>query len=254
VTAHSWLINPHLEAQAFFWRAGKTGVLLIHGFIATTASMRLLGEYLHAREYTVLAPLLPGHGTTPADLNRQRWRDWTNAVARAYHELAAQCEAVFVCGSSMGGVLALYLASEQPVAGVCVYAPAILGSPSRVLVAHTLALFMPYLKNPPAPPGAVGERWSGYAVTPLRAVAQLSELQRATRARLSRIHQPLMVIQGRRDRVIDPRCGAVILAETNAARKELHWMENSGHTLPLDEEWGRVAELTVAFMQRTRGA
>lgn len=246
-----WLVNPQIESQPFFWQAGKTGVLLIHGFLATTASMRLIGEYLHVRNYTVLAPLLPGHGTTPDDLNRRRWRDWTNAVAHAYQELASHCDTSFVCGSSMGGVLALHLASEQSVAGLCLYAPAILGSYSRTLIARVLAPFVPYLKNPLSPPNAVSMRWNGYAVTPLRTVIELNELQRATRARLSRIHAPIMVLQGRHDRVIDPRCGEVILAETNALHKELHWLENSGHALPLDVEWEHVAELTIAFIERT---
>jgi carboxylesterase len=253
VNTNSWLVNPHLESQTFFWHAGKTGVLLIHGFIATTATMRWLGEYLHARDYTVLAPLLPGHGTSPDDLNRQHWQDWTNAVVRAYQELAAQCDAVFVCGSSMGGLLALYLASEQPVTGLCLYAPAIKTPMPRQLVARALAPFSPYLENPPAPPSVISARWNGYGVTPLRAVVELEKLQHETRRRLPRIHQPILVLQGRLDRQIDPHSGEIILAETNAAHKELHWMENSGHSLPLDQDREHVAELTVEFMQRTLG-
>jgi carboxylesterase len=250
VTANSWLVNPHIESQTFSLRAGKTGVLLIHGFIATTATMRWLGEFLHARGYTVLAPLLPGHGTSPNDLNRQRWQDWTSAVTRAYQELAAQCETVFVCGSSMGGVLALYLANEQPVAGLCLYAPAIRASSRRRLMARALAPFVPYLSNPTPPANDVTARWSGYSVTPLHAVVELGKLQRETRRRLSRIHQPIMVMQGRRDGQIDPRSGEMILAETHSSRKELHWLEDSGHTLPLDQDRERVAELTVKFMEQ----
>jgi carboxylesterase len=250
MTPNSALVNSHLDSSTFFWRAGKTGALLIHGFIATTATMRGLGESLHARGYTVLAPLLPGHGTAPADLNRQRWQDWTNAVTLAYHELASQCDLVFVCGSSMGGLLSLYLASEQPVTGLCLYAPAVKTPAPRQLVARALAPFIPYLTNPVSPANDVTARWSGYAVTPLRAVVELGKLQRETRRRLSRLHQPMMILLGRHDRQIDPRSGEIIIAETHAADKELHWLENSGHSLPIDQDRERVAQLTAQFIER----
>jgi len=77
----TFLRNSHLDGDAFFWQAGKMGALLIHGFTATTAEVRLLGEYLHARGYTISAPLLPGHGTSPAEMNRCKWQDWTRAVS-----------------------------------------------------------------------------------------------------------------------------------------------------------------------------
>ena len=80
----SFIRNPQLEGDAFFWQAGKTGALLIHGYTASAAEVRLLGQYLHARGYTISAPLLPGHNTFPADLNRQRWTDWTRAAEQAY--------------------------------------------------------------------------------------------------------------------------------------------------------------------------
>ena len=58
----------------------RIGVLLVHGFTGSPASMRPWGEYLHQRGYTVTVPLLPGHGTTPHDLNRVKWQEWPAKV------------------------------------------------------------------------------------------------------------------------------------------------------------------------------
>ena len=41
----------------------EVGILLVHGFTGSPASMRPWAEYLNQRGYTVKVPLLPGHGT-----------------------------------------------------------------------------------------------------------------------------------------------------------------------------------------------
>jgi carboxylesterase len=244
------LRNPHLEGESFYWPGGATGVLLIHGFTATTAEVRPLGQYLYARGYTVAGPLLPGHRTTPQDLNRCRWQDWAGAVELAYRDMAARCQRVFVGGESMGAVLALYAASEHPeIAGVLAYAPALLTPARRMWLASLLKTFVPYVKKPVHPPRASDERWQGYPVNPLRAAAQLNLLQREARRCLSRIHQPVLVVQGRLDAAIDPRSGEVILRETACTVKELHWLERSAHCVVLDQEWEQAAEWTLQFIE-----
>ena len=62
------LVNPELEGDAFFWKGGDKGILLIHGLTATTAEVRPLAKRFHDEGFTVSAVLLPGHGTTPEEL------------------------------------------------------------------------------------------------------------------------------------------------------------------------------------------
>jgi carboxylesterase len=245
--------NSHLEGDAFFWQGGKTGALLIHGFTATTAEVRLLGKYLHERGYSVSAPLLPGHQTTPQDMNRRRWREWTDAADDAYKQLAAHCERVYVCGESMGALLSLYLASEHPeAAGLVLYSPAlrVANHASTMRLAYLLHRFIPHVKKPIREPSEADARWKGYAVNPVPALVQLNDLQREVRQRLPRIRQPLLVIQGRRDKTIDLRSGEIILQGIASKDRDMLWLEESTHCVVLDKEWERAAELTVEFMQR----
>jgi carboxylesterase len=251
-----YIRNPHLEGNAFFWHAGKTGALLIHGYTASTAEVRPLGEYLHQRGYTISAPLLPGHNTSPDDLNRQRWHDWTDAVERAYQELKAQCERVFVCGESMGGLLALYLASEHPeIAGVVVYSTAlrIANHDATMLRARLLHRFIPHVKKQEREPSDADARWRGYTVNPVPALVQMSKLQDQVRQRLPRIHQPIVVMQGRRDKSIDLQSGEIIMHEIGSTQKEIHWFDNSTHCVILDCEWEHAAEMTWKFIQKAVG-
>ncbi len=248
-------VNPQLPGEPFFWEGGPVGVLLVHGFTATPAEVRLLGEFLHARGFTVAGPLLPGHGTTPQDLNRARWQDWVKAAESSYRQLVARCETVFLGGESMGGLLALYLAAEHPQAvGILVYAPALITGPAFVpYLLPLLAPFVPFLTKPSRPPTPADKRWQGYPVNPLKAVGQFFHLQRLVRRRLPLLRQPVLIVQGRLDEVVHPSVPDQVYSTVKSTLKEVHWMENSHHCVLLDGEWEQAAQATLDFIQRVVG-
>ena len=84
--------HPHLDPAPFFLEGGPVGVLLVHGFTGSPPEMRLIGDHLHQRGFTVSGPLLPGHGTTVEDMNRCRWTDWTDHVEQSLADLQARCK------------------------------------------------------------------------------------------------------------------------------------------------------------------
>jgi carboxylesterase len=248
----SYLQNPHLEGESFTWQASPVGVLLLHGFTATTSEVRPLARLLHEHGYTASGPLLPGFGTTPEDANRTRWEHWVEAATLAYQSLSKDCSSVFVGGESMGGLLALYLASTYPqAAGVLLYAPALkTRSPLLPWIAPLAAPFLStYSKRTRSSP-ITDERWQGYQVYPLAAAVQLFELARRVRARLSTIKQPLLIMQGRLDYSVHPTVPQIIARQTRSEIKEIYWMEKSTHCVILDCELDQVARLTLRFMQR----
>ncbi len=247
---NSALHNPHLPGDSFLWPGGPIGVLLSHGWSATTAEVRLLAQRLHAQGYTVSGPLLPGHGDTPQAMNRCRWQDWTRAVAEAYQRLAVQCERVFVGGESMGALLALYIASQQPeTAGILAYAPALRLPRVTTLKARLVVPFVRTVPKRTLHYDADGQ-WQGYKVNPVAAFLQLIHLQREVRRRLPAIHQPLLIVQGRLDTVIDLSSVGQLYREIGSPVKELHWLEHSGHLAILDHEAEQVTTLTLRFMER----
>ena len=85
------IVNPHLSGESFLWQAGPVGVLLVHGFTATTAEIQPLAETLYSAGYTVSGPLLPGHGSSPEQLNKTKWQEWVQAVEQAYTQLSSIC-------------------------------------------------------------------------------------------------------------------------------------------------------------------
>jgi carboxylesterase len=248
-------VNPHLPGKPFFWEGGPVGVLLVHGFTATPAEVYPLGQYLHARGFTVAGPLLPGHGVTPQEANRTRMQDWVQAVEAAYRQLVARCDTVFLGGESLGGMLALYLASEHPqAAGILTYAPALVTRPAiGSLFLPLLIPFVGMLPKPSRPPNLADARWQGYAVYPLRALAQFFRLQRATCRRLTLIRQPVLIVQGRLDEVVHPGVPDRIYQSVKSTVKQIHWLDQSHHCVLLDGEWEQAAQHTLDFIQQVVG-
>ncbi len=230
------LHNPQLNGEPFFWQAGPVGILLLHGFTATPVEVRSAAERLRNLGYTAAGPLLPGHASEPADLNRARWQDWVAAGEASYQALREQCQQVVIGGESMGAVTALYLATQHPeAAAVLAFAPAV-----RLRLTAWQKLQMRLMANfvEGVPKGRLdaSERWQGYKINPLKGVLQLLALQRALLARLHLIRQPVFVAQGRFDATIAPQAGQIVLDGVSSVVKTLRWYERSSHVILIDQE------------------
>jgi carboxylesterase len=250
MTKSSILRNPELDGAPFYLQAGATGVLLCHGFTATTAEVRLLAETLHQNGYTVAAPLLPGHGTTPQDCNRFTWQDWYTCIEQTYLQLAADCQRVVIGGESTGALLVLYLAVKHPEsAGILCYAPALrlrIGFAKSIL----LSILAPFIASIPKPLSTDNNPWQGYEVQPLKGAVQLTRLQKAIPAVLPQIQQPILIIQGRLDPTVHPESPQIIYDQVSSLIKELDWLEHSTHCVILDRERDLAASLTLNFLNR----
>jgi len=241
-----WMQHPQLNGETIFWPGNSIGFLLIHGFTATTTEVRPIAVFLHDLDYTVSAPLLPGHGTTPQELNKKKWTDWVNCVEEAYQQLQRTCRVIFIGGESMGGLLSLYLASKHSdIAGILLYAPAL-----KVLQlgrAQFLSIFHDFHWKKG---GDQSMPWKGYRVVPLKASRQLFKFQHIIFRALPNIIQPTLIHQGRQDRSLDLRGPTLLLNRLGAKDKTLLWFENSQHCILLDREFDQVASASLAFIQR----
>jgi carboxylesterase len=240
-----YIKNPQLDGDDFFFMGSEKSVLLIHGFTSSTAEVRLLADKFHNEGFTVAGPLLPGHGTHPADLQKATWEMWLEKVKKTYETLMRASKEVYVLGTSMGALLALALASQHPeVKGLMLFAPAI--KVKLLWLSPFLSLFLSYK---PKDIKDDGLPWKGYTVNPYKAAAQLYKLQKHTKKLLPNIHQPLAVFTGGYDKTIAPGSAELILTSVQSEIRTLFHMPESGHTITIDREIDQAFEYLMAFIE-----
>src|SRR5207237_8265420 len=96
-------------ADPFALGDGPDACLLLHGLTGSPAEMRPVGDALAAAGFRAVAPLLPGHGTTPEDLSKTTRADLELAAQSALLSLAG-ARRVFLCRLSVGALLSIRVA------------------------------------------------------------------------------------------------------------------------------------------------
>ena len=240
--------HAELDGKTLFLNGNHIGVLLIHGFTATTVEVRMLADYFSKQGFTVCAPLLPGHGTTPEDLNKRKYIEWIKCVEEAYSELKKACSSVIVGGESMGAVLSLYLAQNHPeIKALLLYSPAIKITSLKYskLFRHLFPIIRKKDYDEIMP-------WQGYTVYPLFAASELLQLQKLVFQDLHKVRQPIVIFHGAYDRTIDPDSSDLIMSSVSSPVKAKYTMMNSGHVILLDNEFPNTAELSLKFLRELK--
>lgn len=256
------------EGVVYCARPGRRGVPLVgvHGFGGDKETWLLMAALMPRARGLALIDL-PGHGASaivPAD--RASIRHHAEAVLRVLDH--AGIERAVVCGNSMGGGVALRLASSWPdrVAGLVLVASIgrdiheggarswVTGDNPLIPREADIERFMALVLERPPP---VGRAVIRYVVTQrARRADQLHELFRGfvladgdagVPRELGEIAQPALVIHGEQDRVIDKSVAHDLVA--SLPRAELVVMRGVGHG-PQLEAPRTTARLVERFARR----
>jgi esterase/lipase len=228
------------------------GVLLVHGLLASPAELRSYGEYLCGRGYTVLGIRLRGHGTSPHDLLRQTFEDWTDSVKTGYDILTAFCPKIFVVGFSTGGALALTLAAGETSAilgAVSAATPIKFNNPALMLIpllhgsnklldwASGSEGVKPFFENVSEHPRV------NYRHVPVRSIYELRRLIQKLEDTAAQIECPVLLLHADRDPVVAPKSSAMLLDWLKVRRKRLEYVSSERHGILMDNPdgvWRRI--------------
>lgn len=238
-----YMVKPHLDGDSFTYNGDDIGFVFVHGFTATTTEVRTLANYFHSLGHTVAAPLLPGHGNHPDELNQTNWQDWYQAVLQSYHEIKPYCKEVWLGGESMGALLCLQMAANIPgIAGLMLFSPALVIR--NLKAAYLLQYFKKYLDKSHK---SDEMDWKGYNVYPLRGTVQLLKLQKEVIRSMPKVTQPTLVVVSKADKTVSLETGEKIIGSISSKHKELIVMEESPHVMLLGQESERIFEHAERF-------
>jgi carboxylesterase len=241
-------------AESFRFDEGPIGILLQHGFTGCPASMRPLGERLAGRGLSVVAPRLPGHGTTWQDLEATTWQDWVGESETALLDLSRRCPTVVAMGLSMGGAIALHLGArhQERLKGVVAVNPVVRRPDLRL--APLARLFTRTVRGIGGDIKRSGVDEIYYDRTPLKAAAQLGRFLRVVWTELPSMRVPLLVFSSVEDHLVKPVNSRLVMRRAGSDHKELIPLTNSYHVATLDYDADLIFQRVLEFATSLAGA
>ena len=227
------------------------GVLLVHGFTGAPPSMRPWGEFLHSKGYTVRVPLLPGHGSTPEDLNDVKWQEWPDKVTKELRELQKSCDTIFLIGLSMGGGTVLNVAesTNDVIKGIILVNPWIHLPGITVEISFLASRFQKMRSSVGGDIKRPGISEFGYDATPMRGVYQALKMLRFTRKNLGAITVPVQLFHSVEDHTLPVSNTEIILAEIGSKDKTRIELVNSYHVATLDYDQELIFQNSLTFIE-----
>src|SRR5437868_4670674 len=249
-------------ADPFALGDGPDACLLLHGLTGSPAEMRPVGDALAAAGFRAVAPLLPGHGTTPEDLSKTTRADLELAAQSALLSLAG-ARRIFLCGLSVGGLLSIGLAARSwtreglpDFSAIALLAAAIDFKGTTWLFAHVIgrlpALALILGKGARDISGEPDQREkidASYTAIPMRWGAELRLLSEEAQKLAPRVHAPALLLHGALDRTVAASGSGRLARMLGSSQVEVRVLPRSGHVLPLDVESAEVCRDIVSFFQ-----
>lgn len=230
---------------------GHIGIVLVHGFTGSPAAMRPWAEFLNARGYSVRVPLLPGHGTKPADLNEVQWPAWPAKVTAEIRELEKHCSQIFVAGLSMGGGTTLHVAAElgEQISGIILVNPMIHVrgiSPSLAFAISRVVKFGRSVGNDIKRKGVTEY---SYDKLPYRGIYQLLTMLKMTRAALPSVKTPLQLFHSVDDHTLPVSNTEIVMREIGSTNKSRIELLNSFHVATIDHDSELIFANSLTFIE-----
>ena len=230
---------------------GHIGVVLVHGFTGSPAAMRPWAEFLNARGYSVRVPLLPGHGTKPADLNKVEWPEWPAKVKAEIVELQKHCSQIFVTGLSMGGGTTLNVAADlgDQLSGIILVNPMIHVRGVSPALAFAISRVVKFGKSVGNDIKRNGVTEYSYDKLPYRGIYQLLTMLKLTRAALPTVKLPMQLFHSVDDHTLPVSNTEIIMREIGSSNKSRIELLNSFHVATIDYDSEVIFSNSLTFIE-----
>jgi len=241
--------------------SAEGAVLLVNGFLGTPNNFADLPERIANADWRVRTMLLPGHGTSPRDLDRTSALELVQAVEDEAAELKEQYGRVVLLGHSMGGAICTIVAAEQQVDGLILAAPYfsvtyhwyyglepetwtdILGFANLWLYKGQRLVQVRREE--------VRSKIQSYQWVSIRSLQTLTEIGReaSAPATLGQVVCPVLLVHANGDRAASPNAAKRAVELMGTKSKRSVWLENSNHIVFWDNDREQATKEVLGFLK-----
>ncbi len=234
----------------------KTGILVCHGYKSAPREIHDLAKFINGFGFRVYGPRLKGHGTAPINMKDVSWQEWYDSLQRGYAALRNCCAKVVIVGFSTGGLLGLLSCANKKtnVAGIVSINSALKLLDIRTRFVPGINIWnemleklninkskMEFVDDQPENPQI------NYSRNYLKAVEQLGKLMEECDENLKNISTPALVIQAKRDPVVNPNSGKIIFGKIKSENKFLFEPDLSNHCIFSGENKEEIFDMIKTF-------
>ena len=240
-------------SQPLFHKGSEVGCITLHGIGGTPANIRVVADALIAQGYTVISPMIPGHGETVRAQNASTGAQWLEGIRAAYKRLKDEgCTQVYALGLSLGGILCGLLAEEEHLHGLVLLCTPI--KMKRYLrTARALSPIIPVVGYPESRGGKpawgdnlYAQMYGGFST---RKLVDLGRLARKLTRNLDRIDCPTLLVSAAQDDKVDPKSIEIFCTgAVNAPSVDLAEFDHSPHGCTYGPEREQVAARCAEFV------
>ncbi|MBM7583163.1 carboxylesterase [Caldicoprobacter guelmensis] len=224
-----------------FYKNGRVGCFILHGINGDQFGVETLCSYLEEQGYSTYRCGIGIKVESVRLFNVDAYLEWLYRAERDFKDFCKQYDYVVVIGISVGGLIGILLAERYMVdALITINTPIYLSDAKRFL-------------DTVCREGVKGGNsyFNRIIVLALCRLVGFNRLLNQVKRVLYRLRCPLLVIQGKKDDIVDWKSASYIYDSFLGQNKEIQYFPKSGHFIFLDCESPLVFIRMHQFIQKS---
>lgn len=252
-----------LHCAPFSMGQGTIAILMVHGFADSPSLFRNYAPHLSEKGYHCKAIRLPGWAVPLDQMRKVSLGDWNENISSEVAALRADYEQVWVVSHSLGAAVSLNLAKDAALGadGLVAITPMVKVADTRSPVLTSAQWFevsnallhlsstVESIFKVDMHDESVSDSLYRDTFVPRNIYRALFDVMGELKGNAGKIKLPTLMILSKDDLIIDSAAAEQFYKRLGANHRKLLTVEDSGHVVPLDNDWQATADVIDEFIQ-----